>query len=184
VLAEQLNSAKGRLRTILHRELYEPIDELLVCHSDFDKYDRHPNVLFAYELALKRTGAWPIESKMISVSANQTMDNLGKVEVPPGETDSKEGCHLCKFDFKAAVEGAISETKGYFDGLCLDCMDASQPKFGDDDEDYWRHDETGVAWDRKCRISHGQATWYYSFMGRRQKQINWVRRRRGQAVEY
>lgn len=37
----------------------------------------------------------------------------------------------------------------------------------DKDDDYWRHNEPG-AWGDKCRIQHGQSTWYFSFMGRRE----------------
>jgi hypothetical protein len=51
----------------------------------------------------------------------------------------------------------------YFDGLCLDCMDHTQPKFADEHEDYWCHLERDMEWDNACRIDHGQATWYYSF---------------------
>jgi len=54
-----------------------------------------------------------------------------------------------------------------FHGLCLDCMELSRSKINENvDEDYWLHDEHR-SWDRGCRISHGQPTWYFSFMGRR-----------------
>jgi hypothetical protein len=46
-------------------------------------------------------------------------------------------------------------------------------KFGDTDKDYWNHARTDVKWNAHCRISHGQPTWYYSFMGRRDKMIEW-----------
>ena len=52
-------------------------------------------------------------------------------------------------------------------------MDASKPKFGDTDADYWRHAKQGVKWDSRCRINHDQPTWYFSFMGRVEKQIEW-----------
>lgn len=37
-------------------------------------------------------------------------------------------------------------------------MNASKAKFGDTDEDYWRHAEDH-RWDSKCRIKHRQPTW-------------------------
>lgn len=53
-------------------------------------------------------------------------------------------------------------------------MDASNPKLGDADEDYWKHSKLGVHWDQGCRIRHQQPTWYFSFLGRRMKMLEWV----------
>jgi hypothetical protein len=179
VFAEQLNAAKGRLRNILHRELYSPIDGILLCHANPNHCERHPDVLYAYELALKGTGAWPIESKMAGNSVNKMLDKFEKIKVPGEGPDAGKNCPSCNFDFKPVVHQAVSVTKRYFDGLCLDCMDASRPKFGDDDQDYWRH-EQDMGWDSGCRIHHRQATWYFSFMGRKEKQIDWGKKRQGQ----
>jgi hypothetical protein len=38
----------------------------------------------------------------------------------------------------------------------------------DEDEKYWDHHEDGI-WKRKCRIEHGDSTWYFSFLGRKEK---------------
>ena len=54
-------------------------------------------------------------------------------------------------------------------------MDASKPKLSSNDEDYWKHDNLGVGWDEGCRVSHDQPTWYFSFMGRRGKMMEWNR---------
>lgn len=45
-------------------------------------------------------------------------------------------------------------------------MDKSKPKTGDIDRDYWEHD-IEEEWSAYCRINHKQATWYFSFMGRK-----------------
>jgi hypothetical protein len=180
VRAEQLNSAKGRLRNILHKELYSPIDRILMCHANSNRCERHPNVLYMYELALKGTGAWPLESKMTGNSINRMLDMFEGIKVPGEGPAAGKRCRACNFNFKPIVQKAVSVTKKYFDGLCLDCMDASRPKFGDDDKDYWRHDELDVEWDAGCRIRHEQATWWFSFMGRKEKQINWGKQRQGQ----
>lgn len=37
---------------------------------------------------------------------------------------------------------------------------------------YWRKD-SGEAWDEGCRISHGQATWFYSYSGPRENMVSW-----------
>lgn len=50
-------------------------------------------------------------------------------------------------------------------------------KFGDKDADYWRHDKGDMTWDARCRIDHGQPTWYFSFMGRREKMLAWQGRK-------
>ena len=52
-------------------------------------------------------------------------------------------------------------------------MDASKPKLGSDDEDYWKHAKLDVPWDSGCRISHDQPTWYFSFLGRKAKMMEW-----------
>ena len=61
------------------------------------------------------------------------------------------------------VTEACGNVRKYFDGLCLDCMDYTQAKFADEDDDYWNHLVHGVQWDMNCRVKHGQATWYFSF---------------------
>lgn len=58
-------------------------------------------------------------------------------------------------------------------------MSSSKPKLGDADEDYWCHASLGVHWDHGCRVKHQQPTWYFSFMGRKQKMVEWVDSRRG-----
>jgi hypothetical protein len=50
-------------------------------------------------------------------------------------------------------------------------MNAS--KLSSEDEDYWKHTKLDVPWDAGCRISHDQPTWYFSFMGRKAKMMEW-----------
>jgi hypothetical protein len=38
----------------------------------------------------------------------------------------------------------------------------------DEDEEYWNHHKPGI-WKGKCRIEHEQSTWYFSFLGRKEK---------------
>lgn len=47
---------------------------------------------------------------------------------------------------------------------------------GNDDADYWRHANVGGKWDAYCRIKHGQATWYASFMGRKERRTEMTQR--------
>lgn len=45
----------------------------------------------------------------------------------------------------------------------------------DEDAEYWNHNTPNV-WGDKCRIQHGQSTWYFSFMGRREKMDNFQKK--------
>lgn len=47
-------------------------------------------------------------------------------------------------------------------------MMSSSKNEENEDKDYWTHATRGV-YDNDCRISHGQPTWYFSFMGRKEK---------------
>lgn len=63
----------------------------------------------------------------------------------------------------------------YFDGLCLDCMDRSKAKAQTHDTGYWLYDDMQWGeWSRHCRSNHGQPTWYFSFLGRREDRDRWV----------
>jgi hypothetical protein len=41
------------------------------------------------------------------------------------------------------------------------------------DHDYWNHSNPGFGQSRyrNCRITHGSSTWYFSFMGRKERQL-------------
>ncbi|KAK5137621.1 hypothetical protein LTR08_007916 [Meristemomyces frigidus] len=172
IVLQQLNAAKGRLKTILHRSLYAPINGLLKearcrCRAD---------VLYAYEQALANTGAWPLEAAFLGHSVDRVLKMLDGFPGPRALTSQTCGASACSFNFAPVVGKAREECRQYFDGLCLDCMNTSKPKFGDANEDYWQHSKQGVPWDAGCRIRHQQPSWYFSFMGRRYKMVEWVDR--------
>ena len=79
-------------------------------------------------------------------------------------------CIRCNTAWDAIVGRAANTVTKYFDGLCLDCMELSKDlrSDGDRDEDYWKHNDM-KKWDTGCRVKHGEPTWYFSFMGRREK---------------
>lgn len=80
-------------------------------------------------------------------------------------------CHACNRDWKNIATTARSKTLNYFHGLCMDCMSVSKNVrlLRDDEKDYWAHNRERDSYDDDCRISHGEPTWYFSFMGRREK---------------
>jgi len=119
--------------------------------------------LFAFLHALKETGGFPVDQAAqrnpIANVLHQLADFDNYFEAPA----EAKGCSRCSTDWSSAMKTACAVVWKYFDGLCLDCMDHTQPKFADEHEDYWGHLERDMEWDNACRIDHGQATWYYSF---------------------
>lgn len=62
------------------------------------------------------------------------------------------------------------------------CMNSSQSKTGDSDEDYWFHDQMKY-WDNGCKFRHGQPTWYFSFMGRRDMMLKFQKDKRDRYLQ-
>ncbi|KAL8774465.1 MAG: hypothetical protein Q9209_000838 [Squamulea sp. 1 TL-2023] len=159
---QQLNHAKGRLRTIIHRELYKPIDRLLEAKCSCKEH-----TLFNYEKALTIAEVWPLEKNAQHTSMHDLMDRLDDFhfKVKPG------ACYSCRNDYEELVEEARDLTLAYFDGLCLDCIDESKAKDGD--AEYWRHSkyrrprETDMISCNKGK--HTQSCWYYSYIGRKER---------------
>lgn len=96
---------------------------------------------------------------------NELLERLDDFTYEPQET----ACDRCDDDFKGVVKGAQKETQTHFEGLCLDCMNKHKAKTYDEDTDYWYHNKIRQ-WDQGCRVTHGEPTWYFSFMGRREKE--------------
>ena len=157
---EQLNAAKGRLRTILQRDLFKPIDPLL--------RDAHcpckAETVFSYQKALMFIDVWPLENVAFNTPMNEILNRLDGFAYTPQE----HACDPCSKPLEYAVEAAESHTRDYFDGLCLDCMDKHKAKTGDEDTDYVLHNKLRH-WDLGCRVRHGEPSWYFSFMGRKEK---------------
>jgi hypothetical protein len=157
---EQMNAAKGRLRTILHRELFRPI-------KDFYSYNSCScRVLteYKYHQALYRIKVWPLEDSWLSNSPNVVLNRLDNFHLRLPSND----CNWCNQNYDGLIQAAKRITQEYFDGLCLDCMEARKSKTKDQDTDYWKHNMlTKREWPSGCRIKHGEPTWYFSFMGRR-----------------
>jgi hypothetical protein len=185
-----LNGVRSSLRNKLHANLYEPINRLLTAARCKSKKDN----LWAYESALHKSGVWPLESEAKDKSINELLrllyDDFKYEDPHPKAPDGRcTDRHDCGHDFEHVVNSAINKARDQFNGLCLgisslslsmfarslanpyksDCMRASSIEA--EDEDYWRHAETGYYRSRGiCRVSHGQPTWYFSFMGRKERQ--------------
>ena len=74
---EQINAARGRLKTILHRGLYDPVDRMLAEAT----CPYREKVLWQYFKALTETGAWPIESGPGKCGMRVLLDKLAAFEL-------------------------------------------------------------------------------------------------------
>lgn len=118
--------------------------------------------VYLYLQALVKTGGYPIDQQGRK-SVNAVCKELGSFDKHFSLPKSSKGCVNCAKDWTGIVARAVQETQAHFDGMCLDCMDHTQPKFLDEHTDYWNYLLRNKKWDLNCRVSHGQATWYSSF---------------------
>lgn len=173
--AEELNAAKGRLKTIIHRGLFTPNEKLLKATCSCKEV-----TLFNYEKALYTIQVWPLERVALREPMTTIIERLNKFHFEA----KKNACVSCRSDYQRTVGLVRDNTRNYFDGLCLDCMDSSNPKTGDDDVDYWLHNDLNEDQRvRGCRHEHGQPTWYFSFMGRKETRDQYRRVKRMRRYE-
>ena len=157
---EQMNASRGRLHTLLRRGLFGPSEELhrLTCKC-------RVSTAFGYEDALMKLELWPSKRLMEKGSVRDILNALLQFRYEAPST----ACVLCHMNFMGKIRRVHDNVEKSFDGLCLDCMDRSKSKLRDHHEDYWHHDrmeERGYS--RHCRFTHGQPTWYFSFLGRKE----------------
>ncbi|KAL8987995.1 MAG: hypothetical protein Q9169_008624 [Polycauliona sp. 2 TL-2023] len=165
---QQLNAAKGRLRTIVHRDLYDPNDKLLRarCRCKAES-------LWGYEKALTVCEVWPLEKVAQKESMDTILDRLAMFDYEA----VSNACRGCRQDYRKSVGKARSHTHGYFTGLCLGCMDRSKTLTGDEDADYWKMGSLKEDHVINCPRggSHPQPMWWFSYMGQRQNKDTFER---------
>lgn len=71
-----MNAARGRLKSILHRQLYECVDILLENATCKLRKD----VLWGYFTALNKTKSWPLERYAKRYSIQELLENLEEFE--------------------------------------------------------------------------------------------------------
>ena len=153
---EQLNAARGRLRTVILNELFRPNEDLLKLGCKCKE-----TTLFGYEKELYNIQVWPLERAHQRSSMFTILKLLNRFSFEA----KKDACVYCSKDYKKIVKDAQDKTRRYFDGLCLDCMDRTKPVTKDEDMDYWKHNILSDFF-MHPRTCHHQPTWYFSFMGR------------------
>lgn len=168
---EQLNAAKGRLRTILYHGLFVPNEKLLRAYCNCKE-----RTLFGYEKTLYDLKVPPSDT---NVQKRPILDMLRSLDKFQYKASGAYCRGPCSQNFNNQVKVTVARVREYFQGLCLDCMNHTNPKTGDTDMDYWRHgDLSPDEWSRGCRLSHGEPTWYFSYMGRREDRDRFMRRER------
>ncbi|TVY51785.1 hypothetical protein LCER1_G006409 [Lachnellula cervina] len=155
---QQLNAVRGSMRGKIIAGLFEPLNNFCPL-----KCDVHEKSIAAYLEGVKRTEIWPLQHQHHKSNKDVT-DSAGflnwKCSTPTG------ACYTCQKQLGGAhIRKTRVDLMNYWEGLCLDCMDISQPKTGDSDTDYWLHNGL-KEWSKGCNLSHGRNTWYFSFMGR------------------
>lgn len=113
-----------------------------------------------YCKALGNTGVWPIEPTAKTKSVSDLLEGLAGFSYTPPE----EGCLRCKQHYDYTIKRVCQEVSTCFDGLCMSCMEMT--KSCNIDKEYWAHGRS-QDWNKGCEIRHGQPTWYFSYMGRR-----------------
>lgn len=128
--------------------------------------DCKEKTLFLYQKALLDIRVWPLERTFSQTSVAGLLDRLKSFKYE----SEHQPCPNCTIYCEDVVEDTIRKVKGYFDGLCLVCMAKTEPGAPKNaDYYYWYHDQI-KDWDRDCRkkgVSHGEPTWYYSYMSTR-----------------
>ena len=120
---------------------------------------------FEYVKALNGTGAWPFDPVWPKASVEEILSRLDRFSYQPPSS----ACRKCRQNYESIVKDAVEMTRIHFDGLCLDCMERSMPRDKDQDEEYLNDNApTPDDWSRRCRIRHGEPTWYFSYMGRKE----------------
>lgn len=101
-----MNAARGRLKSILHRQLYECVDILLENATCKLRKD----VLWGYFTALNKTKSWPLERYAKRYSIHELLENLEEFEYAdphPHHTCTDDSCGQ---DFTMVVGRAMDIT--------------------------------------------------------------------------
>lgn len=180
ITAEQLNAARGRLKSVLHRALYDTVDILL----EYTECELKKDVLWEYFTSLNKTKSCPLERYAKRCSINCLLENLEAFEYADPHPTGTCNDASCGQNFKWVAEQAISRTETHFDGLCLgkvffwphdskavltatDCMKVSRAM--DDPKRLNNYHGTDNDWSEGCRVKHGKFTFYHSDFGRKDK---------------
>ncbi|TGO61733.1 hypothetical protein BCON_0025g00610 [Botryotinia convoluta] len=152
-----LNGARGSLRVKLLKGVFDPIDwfihQLCSCKEVSS---------FAYLTGLSKMEIWPIESAG-KKSIQDILNSFDKFVC----TIPEKACMRCRAHLNSiSINRIRNEIQSNFHGLCLDCMHNSSE--GSDKAFIYYQNNLCKCYDRSCRLSHGQSSWYWSNMGKKE----------------
>ncbi|KAJ5618696.1 hypothetical protein N7528_006807 [Penicillium herquei] len=162
LVIQQMNNARGRLRTILQRGLFNGIQPIFSSECSCKEI-----TVFDFLQELVRLDVWcPWSNVFYRSSISQILERLEDFDAANIRRPNRD-CYRCNIRSQSCVEAASEKVAGYFDGMCLDCMkQEANPR-----SEYWRtrRYERYERYDDECRIRHGEPSWYFSFMGKRER---------------
>ncbi|TVY49171.1 hypothetical protein LOCC1_G000957 [Lachnellula occidentalis] len=157
-----INNARTNMKTKIHQALYPPIRGFLSGSCSCKK-----DGMFAYQMALDRSGAWPLEEKLHGIDAISIHDLLGNLATFKFEAPN-EDCELCSRDYKeSTVDPCVQGVLDNFEGLCLNCIDYPNDK--NLHPDFLPFAGGGKVFDKDCHIAHRQPTWWFSWLASRER---------------
>ena len=161
---EQLNGAKGRIRILLEKAIYEPIVEFM----DNSESSCRFKITYEFFQELRRIDLFPsLETTAAKQPLTEIIDRLVHFRyVSPIHYD--RGCRAvsCRVDFNEIVKRQAHWHENYFDGLCLDCIAKGKEKENPADSAEFKLNKGARRWDCGCRVRHSEPTWYYSYHAR------------------
>ncbi|KAF7955219.1 uncharacterized protein EAE97_000478 [Botrytis byssoidea] len=152
-----LNSARGSLRVKLLKGVFDPLDWFIHQRCSCKELSS-----FAYITGLSKMKIWPIESAN-KKSIQEILDSFDKfVCVIP-----EKACMNCRVHLNSiAIKRIRNEIQSSFHGMCLDCMYKSSE--GSDMAFVYYQSDLEKEYSMSCRIHHGQSSWYWSNMGKKE----------------
>ena len=159
-----LNAARGRLKTVLEEQLWRRKLKML----RGGKCPNQAEYIQAYEVALVNLKCWPLFEYFTGKNQKSISAILMSLShfPPMGKGNTHGVCWSCPTDWKIEVQGAISHTSDYFDGLCIDCMEMSGNLKHRDEEEikgHWAAWAKSDVWNHACRAKHGESSWFHSW---------------------
>ncbi|ORY10862.1 hypothetical protein BCR34DRAFT_625062 [Clohesyomyces aquaticus] len=123
------NSGRAGLKAVLHRNLWSSIGRILSSCRSCSCWDKS---IGRYIAELVHISVFPLDETFSQTSINQLFERLDRFRYT--YTPNCQKCEIIDWDH--GVQKAISATKTYFHGLCMDCTDTSKPKRSDHHTDY------------------------------------------------
>ena len=160
-ITEQLNGARGRVRTLPEKAVYAPVTAAV----DSSPSPCSSRVIHGFLRELRRLELFPsIETMAAKTPLVEIMETLKKFSYEPDHHN--RGCGWCRTNYDGVVHEAAERYEKHFDGLCLDCIAKPKEQENPLGSEEWQRLKERDEWSQGCRIRHGEPTWYFSYHAR------------------